>query len=163
MSRQRVTVYLQVASEETDELPDEDSFRRWVNAAALAQNSALQTGSCVTIRVVDSAESQALNNQFRGIDKPTNVLAFPAGPPASSQVADEPELGDLVMCYPVVAAEAREQGKALEAHFAHMSVHGALHLLGLDHHDAPEAEHMEALEVAALENLGFDNPYREQA
>jgi len=105
----------------------------------------------LTIRIVDAAESQALNLDFRGKDKPTNVLSFQG---------DTVVLGDLVICAPVVAREAQEQGKALLAHWAHMVVHGCLHLQGLDHEDELEAVRMEARETRILKNLGFPNPYR---
>jgi probable rRNA maturation factor len=100
---------------------------------------------------------QALNRQFRGKDQPTNVLAFPAmrSPGASPQ-----PLGDVVICPAVLRREARVQGKTLQAHWAHLVVHGALHLAGFDHEDESDARRMERREVAVLRSLGFDNPYR---
>ena len=103
------------------------------------------------------AESQRLNLGFRGRDKPTNVLSFPASP--EERVLDG-ALGDLVICAPVVAQEAREQGKSLTSHWAHMVVHGTLHLLGHDHERARQARAMEALEVEILRGFGFHDPYR---
>src|SRR5690606_33587076 len=103
--------------------------------------------------VVGSAESRRLNRTWRGKDKPTNVLSFPA--PATQS----PLLGDLAICAPVVAREAREQGKSTQAHWAHMVVHGVLHLLGYDHELDRDAAIMEARETALLANFGYANPY----
>ena len=110
----------------------------------------------VTIRIVGAEESQALNHQYRGRDYPTNVLSFPFEAPAGITV---PLAGDLVICAPVVETEAREQDKTLDAHWAHMVVHGMLHLQGFDHIKDDDAEVMEALEVRLLAQLGFGNPY----
>jgi probable rRNA maturation factor len=110
------------------------------------------------IRVVDGEESRELNARFRGQDKPTNVLSFPAD-------VDLPEaklLGDIVICAPIVGAEAVEQGKSPEDHFAHMVVHGVLHLSGYDHEQAGEAELMEAIEKRILERVGVADPYAER-
>jgi len=107
----------------------------------------------LSIRVVGSAESRRLNRTWRGKDKPTNVLSFPA--PATQS----PLLGDLAICAPVVAREAREQGKSTQAHWAHMVVHGVLHLLGYDHELDRDAAIMEARETALLANFGYANPY----
>jgi probable rRNA maturation factor len=110
----------------------------------------------LVVRLVDEPESQALNRQYRGIDKPTNVLSFPFEAPPKVRSR---HIGDLVICAPVVEREATEQGKPLEAHWAHMVVHGVLHLLGYDHGTDADAETMEALEIAILGRLGFPNPY----
>jgi len=110
----------------------------------------------LVIRIVDEPESQALNRQYRGIDRPTNVLSFPFEAPP--QVPSH-HIGDLVICAPVVEREAAEQGKPLEAHWAHMVVHGVLHLLGYDHETDADAATMEGLEIAILGRLGFPNPY----
>lgn len=107
----------------------------------------------LSIRVVGTAESRRLNRTWRGKDKPTNVLSFPA--PATQS----PLLGDLAICAPVVAREAREQGKSAQAHWAHMVVHGVLHLLGYDHELDRDAAVMEARETALLANFGYANPY----
>jgi probable rRNA maturation factor len=113
-------------------------------------------GSELGVRVVGSAESRRLNVRYRGKDKPTNVLSFPpASLPDGSRL-----LGDLVICAQVVRCEAREQRKSLEAHWAHLVVHGALHLVGYDHEREAEAKRMERREVAVLRRLGFSNPYR---
>lgn len=139
-------------------LPAAVSFRKWV-AAAL--QSRIRDAD-LAVRVVGSREGRALNRHYRGRDYATNVLSFPA------DVADGvklpkgvklPLLGDIVLCAPVVAREAREQKKSLNAHYAHLTVHGTLHLLGWDHQDEREAEAMEALEREVLAGLGIDDPY----
>lgn len=132
-------------------VPDEARLRAWV-AAALAGREDAE----LTVRVVDEAEIAALNATYRGKEGPTNVLSFPADLPP--EVAS-PLLGDVVICAPVVAAQAEAQGKALEAHWAHMVVHGCLHLLGYDHIEAAEAEAMEGREREVLAHLGFPDPY----
>lgn len=133
-------------------LPSEEDFQRWLTAAV----SPFQPEAEVTIRVVDEAESQQLNLDYRGKDKPTNVLSFPFQQPPGLEL---PLLGDLVICAQVVHAEAAEQGKSAQAHWAHMVVHGCLHLLGFDHIKEDEAEEMEAEEIQILAELGFSNPY----
>jgi len=110
----------------------------------------------VVIRLVDEAESRQLNHDYRGIDRPTNVLSFPFEAPAEVQL---PLLGDLVICAPVVAREAVEQGKAAKAHWAHMVIHGVLHLLGYDHQADDEAQQMEQRERELLYRLHFTDPY----
>lgn len=137
-----------------ENLPSEADLTRWAVAVLRERNAAAE----LTIRIVDEPESQALNRDYRGRDKPTNVLSFPfeAPPGVTSDL-----LGDLVICAPVVAREAAEQGKPLAAHWTHMVVHGVLHLLGYDHEEEHEAERMEALEVELLEGLGVANPYCE--
>lgn len=112
----------------------------------------------LTIRIVDREESRELNRQYRGKDAPTNVLSFPADLPAE---VDANLLGDILMCAPLVAEEAREQGKAEQAHWAHLTIHGVLHLLGHDHQEVVDAELMEGIEIALLESLGIANPYEE--
>lgn len=112
----------------------------------------------VSLRIVGAAESRKLNRQWRDEDHATNVLSFPAG--EMPEVAGEaPSLGDLAVCVPIVRREAREQGITLDAHWAHMMIHGVLHLLGYDHEDDRDAQVMEACEVAILERFGFANPY----
>jgi probable rRNA maturation factor len=113
----------------------------------------------LSVLFTDDAAMRALNARWRGQDKPTNVLSFPAAP--APQAPGEPrELGDIVLAHGVVAAEAQAQGKPFRHHAAHLLVHGALHLLGYDHETDHEAEAMEARETAILESLGIDNPYR---
>jgi probable rRNA maturation factor len=143
---------LQVASEAAD-LPSEAQFRSWCELA-LRQRSA---DSELTIRLVDEAEGRELNSTYRQRDYATNVLSFPADVP--DEMLDIPLLGDLVICAPVVAREALEQNKPLLAHWAHMVIHGCLHLLGYDHIEDEEAEEMEALERELLAELGHADPY----
>jgi probable rRNA maturation factor len=136
-------------------LPRRPEFARWVGATLAAEGA---TGE-VSIRVVDEEESRTLNRDYRNRDRPTNVLSFTAGLPADVQ----PQLlGDLVICAPVVAAEAAAQGKSKRAHWAHLVVHGTLHLLGHDHERAVDARRMEAREVRILAGLGFPNPYEKE-
>jgi probable rRNA maturation factor len=139
-------------------LPAAVSFRRWIAAALEGRIREAD----LAIRIVGAKEGRALNRHYRGKDHATNVLSFPA------DIADGvklprgvklPLLGDLVLCAPVIAREAKEQKKPLAAHYAHLTVHGALHLLGWDHQDAREAECMEQLEREILAGLGIDDPY----
>lgn len=143
---------LQVASE-AGNLPAEADFQAWC-AIALRQRSA---DSELTIRLVDEEEGHELNRTWRGKDYATNVLSFPADVP--DELLDIPLLGDLVICVPVVEREAVEQGKTPEAHWAHLVIHGCLHLLGYDHIEDEEAEEMEALERLLLAELGHPDPY----
>ncbi|KOQ91966.1 rRNA maturation RNase YbeY [Pluralibacter gergoviae] len=147
-----VILDLQVACEETSGLPEEALFQRWLDGTV----SAFQAESEVTVRLVDEAESHELNLTYRGMDKSTNVLSFPFEVPEGMEM---PLLGDLVICRQVVEREAKEQGKPLEAHWAHMVVHGSLHLLGYDHIEDDEAEEMEGLETEIMLALGYDDPY----
>ncbi|MCW9715261.1 rRNA maturation RNase YbeY [Avibacterium sp. 21-594] len=147
-----VIVDLQIAVENSENLPTEQQFQQWATAAVQAEN--LQPE--ITIRVVDEAESQSLNATYRGKDYPTNVLSFPFECPEEVEL---PLLGDLVICRQVVGLEAQEQGKPLMAHWAHMVVHGCLHLLGYDHIEDAEAEEMESLETEIMQDLGFADPY----
>ncbi|MFU2046699.1 rRNA maturation RNase YbeY [Avibacterium gallinarum] len=147
-----VIVDLQIAAENSENLPTEQQFQQWATAAVQAEN--LQPE--ITIRVVDEAESQSLNATYRGKDYPTNVLSFPFECPEEVEL---PLLGDLVICRQVVEREAQEQGKPLMAHWAHMVVHGCLHLLGYDHIEDDEAEEMESLETEIMQDLGFADPY----
>ena len=128
--------------------PGPASLRRWAKLAAGDRQGQLG------IRVVDSRESRALNERWRGRAKPTNVLSFPASPEHAGR-----QIGDLVICAPVVAREAREQGKSLASHWAHMIVHGTLHLLGFDHERAVDAKRMEGRERALLARIGIADPY----
>lgn len=133
--------------------PSDAEFRRWCELA-LRQRSA---DSEMTIRLVDETEGRELNLTYRHKDYATNVLSFPADVP--DDLLDILLLGDLVICVPVVEREAAEQGKALDAHWAHLVMHGCLHLLGYDHIDDDEAEEMEALERELLAELGHPDPY----
>ena len=149
-----VTLDLQLACENAEGMPQAADFQRWLDAAILP----FQEEAEVTIRLVDEAESNQLNLTYRGKDKPTNVLSFPFECPPGIEL---PLLGDLVICRQVVESEATEQGKPLMAHWAHMVVHGSLHLLGYDHIEDGEAEEMEALEIEFMAALGFANPYQD--
>ena len=133
------------------DIPSSEQFSEWVQASLQESFNNLEQ----TIRVVDEAESRVLNSQYRGKDAPTNVLSFAADIPH----IDYQCLGDLVVCAPIVTREACEQGKECEAHWAHLIVHGMLHLQGFDHQTDDEAEKMETLEVKILSTLGYINPY----
>jgi len=133
-------------------VPTRRQFQRWLDAAWTRRP---ETG-VVSIRVVGLARIRSLNRRYRHKDRATNVLSF-AGP---GRLPDRNWLlGELVLCAPVVAAEARLQGKRLEAHWAHLTVHGVLHLLGFDHEGAAQAAEMESKEVQILDRLGFSDPY----
>ncbi|HDC4322180.1 rRNA maturation RNase YbeY [Aeromonas hydrophila] len=147
-----VTLDLQLASASTDGLPSEAQLQGWLDGTILG----FQQEAEMTVRIVDEAESNELNLTYRGKDKPTNVLSFPFEAPPGLEL---PLLGDLVICRQVVEREAAEQGKPLMAHWAHMVVHGSLHLLGYDHIEDDEAEEMEALERDIMQELGFADPY----
>ena len=139
-------------------IPPASAFRIWTDAA-LAD---LGGDAELVIRVVDEAESRALNREYRGKDKPTNVLSFPFEAPQGVPAEEIGNyLGDLVICAPVVEREAGEQGKPLAAHWAHMVVHGILHLRGYDHQDEAQAREMEDREREILDGLGFSDPYAE--
>ncbi|MCB5186723.1 rRNA maturation RNase YbeY [Methylobacillus caricis] len=126
-------------------MPSETQFRKW------ARNT-LRVDTEATLRIVDEEEGRILNRDYRGKDYATNVLTFP--------LVEEPWLiGDIILCAPIVAKEAREQGKTLEAHYAHLTVHGILHLHGYDHEEEAQAELMEWLESGILTRLGYADPY----
>ena len=146
---------LQIACEGFS-IPSEEQFKLWAEHAF--ENSLKKTREHgeLTIRIVDSDESQTLNNTYRQKDKPTNVLSFPAEIP---EFIESDLLGDLVICAPVVIAEAKEQGKTEADHWAHMVIHGTLHLLGYDHIKDGEAEEMEVLETSILQTLSIASPY----
>lgn len=148
----KIILDLQIATSDSNDIPSQDKIQQWltfiipqfVNEAEL------------TIRIVDEQESQYLNNLYRHKDKPTNVLSFPFESPVEMET---PLLGDLVICKQIVQKEALEQNKSLESHWAHMIVHGCLHLLGYDHIDDNEAQEMESIEIDIMAALGFANPY----
>lgn len=135
-------------------LPAAGSFRRWVDAAL--KGGRRRRSSELSLRIVDGTEGRALNRDYRGRDYATNVLSFPAELPAG---VDVPLLGDIVFCAPVIAREAHDQGKALRDHYAHLTVHGVLHLLGFDHDAEADATRMETLETRVLATLGIADPY----
>ena len=132
--------------------PDDEAFRRWLETALSQHPEPVE----LVIRLVDEEEGRQLNQTYRGKERPTNVLSFPFEAPP--QVAS-PLLGDLVICVPVVAREANEQGKSLEAHWAHLVIHGLLHLMGYDHQTDEEALQMESRERELLQQLNYPDPY----
>ncbi len=135
---------LQIASQLAN-IPTKNLFKKWAKVA-------LRVDTEVTIRLVDEVEGRALNLTYRGKDYATNVLTF--------TIAETPHLlGDIVICAPVVAKEAVEQSKSLEAHFAHLTIHGILHLHGYDHEIEAQAALMESIEIQILAKLGYPNPY----
>lgn len=136
-----------------NELPSEPQMQQWLDHY-LPQ---FVPQAELTVRIVNEAESQMLNHTYRQKNAPTNVLSFPFEAPIELET---PLLGDLVICAPIVKKEALEQHKTLEAHFAHLLLHGSLHLLGYDHIDELEAQEMEALEVEILAEIGFEDPYK---
>lgn len=158
----KLTIYMDNASSYQD-IPDKPSVQQWVDAALYNQKGEAE----LSIKVVDEDESSELNLRYRNKQGPTNVLSFPADLSESLQelLLEEslqlPLLGDLVICAPVVEREAQQQNKSLKAHWAHMLVHGSLHLIGYDHMNDQEAELMEQLETNILTNLDFPPPYEQ--
>ncbi|MGV6808082.1 MAG: rRNA maturation RNase YbeY [bacterium] len=146
-----ITLHFENASGDAA-IPDEEDVHRWASLALSNRHPDAE----LCIRVVSADESAALNGQYRNRNTPTNVLSFPSDLPA-----DIPSnlIGDLAICADVVGREARDQGKSLQAHWAHMVIHGCLHLLGYDHQTDQEAEAMESLEIALLDQLGVNDPY----
>jgi len=138
-----------------DAVPSQLLLRRWARAALGARGA----GREMALSTVGAARMRSLNRRYRGKDKPTNVLSFPAPPHAVAQGAGPRPLGDVVICPVVLRREAREQGKAERAHWAHLVVHGTLHLAGYDHEVESDARRMERREIAVLRTLGFGNPY----
>jgi probable rRNA maturation factor len=153
LPRENVTLHVGYAVARTG-LPSAASFRRWVEAAL--RGARRRKPAELAIRIVDADEGRTMNRHYRGKDHATNVLSFPAELPAGVRM---PLIGDLAICAPVVRREAREQGKSAHAHWAHLTVHGTLHLLGYDHLDERDAEVMEALETRILAGLGMADPY----
>jgi len=135
-------------------LPEAEQFQQWVDSVVAERRAEAE----VTIRIVAETEITELNRTYRHQDKPTNVLSFPFEAPHG---VDLPLLGDVVICAAVVAYEAVAQGKSSEAHWAHMVVHGLLHLLGFDHIEEPDALEMEGLETEIMGRLGYSDPYEE--
>ena len=148
----KMIIDLQIACEQESGLPTAEQIEQWATAAVQPQSDEVE----MTVRIVDEPESHELNLNYRGKDRPTNVLSFPFECPDEVEL---PLLGDLVICRQVVEREAQEQEKPLMAHWAHMVVHGSLHLLGYDHIEDDEAEEMESLETQIMTGLGFADPY----
>lgn len=143
---------------DADDVPEPPELGAWAEAALAAIE---RPGVAITVRIVDAEEGRALNRDFRGRDYATNVLSFPFPelPPEAMAELGGPYIGDLAICAEVVTREATEQGKTVHAHWAHLIVHGVLHLAGYDHQDDDEAERMETRERAILADLGFPDPY----
>jgi probable rRNA maturation factor len=140
----KLSIAVQYASA-TENLPTEAQFRNWARKA-------LRIDTEIAMRIVDEEESRMLNRDYRGKDYATNVLTFP--------LAEEPHLmGDIMLCAPVILRESSEQHKSVDAHFAHLTVHGVLHLHGYDHETEAEAELMETLETEIVTKLGYPDPY----
>ena len=145
---------LVVAVQRIAEAPvTDDQLRGWAGAVFAG------CGGALTIRIVAEAESRELNRRYRGADRPTNVLAFPVPEPVPVIAGEPEELGDLVICASVVCREATEQEKELSAHWAHMVIHGCLHLRGFDHVEPEQTEQMEDKERSILSTFGFADPY----
>lgn len=155
-----MTVMLEVENvSRCQQAPLDSDFQRWVDAAVAALEQ-IDKPRTIAIRIVDALESMTLNNSYRQKNKPTNVLSFPSHLPEQllAQLPEVP-LGDLVICAEVVIAEAEQQKKAIANHWAHMVIHGTLHLAGLDHQNDEEAQIMESLETRILATLDIQNPY----
>ncbi len=148
----KMIIDLQIASADESGLPTAAQIEQWATAAVQPQSGEIE----MTVRIVDETESHELNLNYRGKDRPTNVLSFPFECPDEVELS---LLGDLVICRQVVEREAQEQDKPLMAYWAHMVVHGGLHLLGYDHIEDDEAEEMESLETQIMIGLGFVDPY----
>jgi len=149
---------VQYAIKKSSSLPTEEQISTWVNSAL----SRHETDGGLTVRITDEAEITELNRDYRNQDKPTNVLSFPMD--LSTELSEEigiSMLGDIVICAPVVEKEATEQNKPLQSHWAHMVIHGTLHLLGYDHIEDEEAEEMESLEIEIMHELGYKDPYQQ--
>ncbi len=147
-----MSVDVQLVTQQPD-TPNPELLERWALSALAIGTDELGE---LCVRVVDNHESQTLNAGYRGVDKPTNVLSFPT----DVDIPDAKVLGDVVICAPVVEFEAAEQNKHLADHYAHMVVHGVLHLMGYDHESEGEAEQMEQLEITILGELGIADPYQ---
>ncbi len=148
-----ISIVLQKVSASAD-VPALSQLEKWVESTLTKVSAPLDTE--ITIRIVDEDESASLNEEYRHKKGPTNILSFPDDPIPGF---DSTSLGDLVVCAPLVTKEAQDQNKTSEAHWAHLIVHGVLHLLGYDHVEDQEAEVMEALEIDILKTLGYGNPY----
>ncbi len=141
---------VQLATQDTN-IPSDEDFQKWASEVKIEASQA-----SVCLRIVDEPEAREINKRFRNIDKATNVLSFPAEIPPEHELS---LLGDIVICAPVVKYEAKQQEKHTSAHWAHLLIHGILHLQGYLHETDEQAKKMEALEVMTLKKLGFKNPY----
>ena len=152
-----MTVHIAIQNESVEtSIPDENNFTQWTNAAFSGEVADID----VTIRIVDEKEGRSINNEWRKKDYATNVLSFPIG----EKLTDTSTLlGDIVICAPVVKREANEQNKMIEAHWAHLVIHGMLHLQGFDHEDETDANIMETKEITILNQFGYANPYESSA
>ncbi len=156
------TIDVQVACSD-QETPDAAEIQAWVQRALAESGLALGPEAEVSVRVVDTEEIQTLNRDYRDQDKATNVLSFPADELAGLPPDEARHLGDIVVCAEVVSREARSQGKPISDHWAHLLVHGTLHLAGYDHQDEAEATVMEGLEQRILGQYGLPDPYGESS
>ncbi len=143
---------LQIATQSAQALPSQSQFEEWSQVALPQSGDEYE----ITIRLVDIEESQSLNHEYRGKDKPTNVLSFPFDAPDGIEM---PLLGDLVICRQVVESEALDQKKPVLNHWAHLVIHGILHLRGYDHLNDKDAEEMESIEIELLKLFSIPNPY----
>lgn len=146
-------VHLQLATSFKGYLPNHQDCQAWVCAVLASEQISSKE---LTIRIVDADESAQLNETYRHKSKPTNVLSFPT---LTCPGSESNYLGDLALCASLIDQESTEQGKTPKAHWAHLIVHGVLHLLGYDHLSDDEAEHMESLEISILQQLGYPDPY----
>lgn len=153
-----VTTDVQRACDDPD-IPDDDEIHSWVEAAVTLSGQKPAGDVEVSVRIVGADEMRALNGRYRGRDYATNVLSFPAGGIDGLPPGVAPLMGDIVICAPVVTSEAGEQGKSSAAHWAHMIVHGVLHLLGFDHEEEADADRMEAAEARILASKNVTDPY----
>lgn len=152
----KVNIDLQIALENQEsDIPDIKEIELWAKTAL--EGAEYYHDSEITVRLVMPDEIQELNNEYRHKDKPTNILSFPFECPP--EFPDLPLLGDLIICDEIVRQEAKDQGKTYKEHFAHLIVHGCLHLLGFDHIEVKDASIMEPLEVKILKQLGYPDPY----
>jgi probable rRNA maturation factor len=147
-----MNLQVDISSASTERAPEDSDIRNWIRAALTDRQSDAE----VSVRLVDVEEMSQLNHDYRDKNGPTNVLSFPAGLPEDLGL---PLLGDIVICAPIVAQEAVDQGKPTQAHWAHMTVHGTLHLLGYDHIEDEDARVMERMETVILASLHFPCPY----
>ena len=153
-------VDVQIACDNNDVLAPAE-IEAWVVRALIASGREFAVKAELSVRVVDTGEIQGLNRDYRQQDKPTNVLSFPGGPVEGLPVDEATVIGDIVVCAEVVSREAAEQGKPVADHWAHMLVHGTLHLLGFDHGNVSDAAEMEGLETKILGEYGLRDPYGE--